>query len=195
MRNRSANPEHVISRSRIQGFWRTRVQTLDGVMHNDVWRKNLIVNKVSELFAYLLKSAGSVSGPFGIQYYALGAGLAGWDTTLPPPQATDTTLETELVDGLGAAASRKVPTITYLDSSGVPTGTNTSRLRLTMVYDYSELNSASAPALNKWREFGVYCGNASATGADTGYLLNHVTHGLFTKTALLRVTREVEFVL
>ena len=188
-----AHPTQILSRYPKEGWWKQEVWDRSGsLVDPGIWRKNLIVDKVSELLAWLFKEGGP-SGPSGIQYYALGSGLTSWDTTLPPPASDDVQLETEIVDGMGVAVSRRVPTIEYLDDDDLVTLTKTNRLKLTVIYDYDELNDPGPPAQNLWREFGVFGGDADADTPDSGYMINHVTNGVFTKTALLKVRRTLNF--
>ena len=192
MARSKAHVEHVLSHTPLQGYWLHRVWDRSGsLVDPGKWKRNLIVSKVGSLLAWFMH--GGVGAPSGIQYYALGSGLTSWDAAPAYPAATDTQLETELVDGGGLATSRKVPTITYLDASLAVVAGPTNILNLSVIYDYNELNSNTPPAQNVWREFGVFGGDASATTPNSGYMINHVVTGAFTKTAQLKVQRTVRF--
>lgn len=176
-----AHVEHILVRHALEGWWRQWVfDPADQLLDGGAWKKNLVVAKAGDLLSWFLKEGGLVGGPLGIQYYALGSGLASWDSAPVQPSPSDVKLQTEI------AASRKVPSLTFLDANNNPTATKTDKIELQVTYGTTELNGTT------WREFGVFAGDAT-TSVDTGYLLNHVIHGAFPKTSAITVTRKTRF--
>jgi hypothetical protein len=134
-----------------------------------------------------LKEGGASSPPFGAQYYAIGEGLASWDTSLPSADLTDTSLTAEIT------GSRKVPAnFTFLDTADDPTAAVTNKIQFDVTYDTTELNDTT------WREFAVFGGNAEASPGDPlditkNYMINRVIHPAFPKTNQISVQRITRF--
>jgi hypothetical protein len=178
----------IISKDRPEGWWKTVVRDRQGrLLGATNWQKNLVVAKVGELMAWLLKEGGASSPPFGAQYYAIGEGLASWDTSLPSADLTDTALTAELT------GSRKAPAnFTFLDASDAATSAVTGKIQFDVTYDTTELNTTT------WREFAVFGGNAEASPSfpldvTKNYMINHVIHPAFPKTNQISVQRITRF--
>lgn len=134
---------------------------------------NLITNPMRLLIAsalvgdqnYYADSVITTSGRKGIQYWAVGSGNPLDDVATPAaPSVTDTKLYAEIA---------RVPiTLTYVDNLGNPTvGGATSRsIQVQATFGVNVANGNNI-------EFGLYGGNATTT-ADSGLLLNRVTHPL-----------------
>lgn len=139
--------------------------------------RNLIVNDIGKLIACLFSRK---SGYSGLTHWAIGSGLDSWDTSSVDPKVTDSRLTTEIF--------RKAiqPTdIKFLDSSGEPTETVTNVIAITVTFSTSEANG-------KWREFGIFGGNASAS-LNSGLMINHKIHKILTKDDSMTVERQIRF--
>ena len=128
---------------------------------------NIVVESLSIVIACLLKRA---SGYTGITYLALGSGSVDWPEDAPPsPEDSDTSLEVETY--------RKAITlsdIVFIDVNNAVSETPTGRLQVTVAFSELEANG-------KLLEFGLFAGNATAT-TNSGYMINHKTHPIITKT-------------
>lgn len=154
--------------------------------------ENLVVNSFLDLIACLLKNT---DGFEGIQYWAIGSGDDSWDLmdSIPSPTLGDTKLEyydpttgitknTEI--GRVAISNDE---ITFLnDDFSTATGV-THILQIKHTFDE---NTCNGP----WREFGIFGGNATSS-PDSGYMINHRTHALLTKSSEMIVDRIMRFTL
>jgi hypothetical protein len=126
---------------------------------------NLIVNKFYDLVGGLLKNEATFTG--GIQYWAIGEGEgSSWDS-LTPAEREAKSLPT--LTGLYNEIARVLVTMSYLDSSLIPTLTITNRIQIT-----ASFGSAISGYL---REFAIFGGTATAS-INSGYMLNHKTHAV-----------------
>lgn len=137
---------------------------------------NLVVDKAGELAAGYFLGEGAFT--IGNMYHAFGTGLVAWDTALPDPSVSQTTLVTEI--------DRKVPTaIDYLDAgNNIVTPTITDKLQIQTVL------AATEPSLDgqDLREQGLFGGNATAT-ANSGFMINAINHKKVAKVNGVQITR------
>lgn len=139
---------------------------------------NVVVNDITKLIAALLKQEAGYSG---VQYWAVGSGLGGWDDVNPPaPAATGTQLVTEI-------GRKAIPgtAVKFLDAGDAETPTVTNKLQIKLTFNYADCNGS-------WREFGIFGGNATGA-ANSGVLINHKTHGLIVKTDSMEIERTIKF--
>lgn len=136
---------------------------------------NLVVNSILPLLLGLLKKDSTTSG---IQYWAVGSGSASWDTTLPNPALTETALTSEIGRKAVSASDMK-----FVDSNFVESATPTNTIEITATFGASECNG-------KWREFGLFGGNANTT-LNSGTMINKKHHALLTKTTDMVVERKL----
>lgn len=121
---------------------------------------NLIVNDCRKLLAALFAGA---TGYAGVQYWAVGSGLATDSDSSPTPASpTDTRLRTEIA---------RVPvTVSYLDDLGQPmAGAGISRV----VRVQATFPEGTGTGRNL--EFGLFGGNATST-VNSGLLIDRVVH-------------------
>lgn len=140
---------------------------------------NLVVNSFLRLVMCLLKRQ---SGYIGIQYWAVGSGAASWDSDIPTPSISATSLTSEL--GRVAISPSE---ISFLDSNYNVVNTPTNIIQVTHVFGTSDCNGV-------WREFGLFGGNAT-TSANSGIMINKRHHAILTKTEEMTVERTMRFTL
>ena len=155
-----------------------RIHYADGRVEERVGH-NIVVNSFLNLVMCLLKQQ---SGYTGIQYWAVGSGADSWDNATPDPNITDTRLVSEI-------GRVEIPTseISFLDAELNPTSTPTNIIQITHTFGPNDCNG-------KWREFGIFGGNASAS-ANSGIMINHRHHPILTKTNEMTVERVMRFTL
>ena len=135
---------------------------------------NIVVDTTLKLIMGMLK--GSLKG---IQYWAVGKGLASWDNTPVQPLITEDRLTTELGrKPILASSIVYVNPDTYEVSS-----TPTNCLSIGCTFDETECNG-------EWREFGIFGGNATAD-KDSGFMIDKKHHSVFTKTEDMVVDRKL----
>lgn len=143
------------------------------------WSCNVVTKNINLLVATLLKIQ---TGYTGIQYWAVGSGNDTWDGTIPYPTPNPT--DEKLVNEIGRKSL--VPSdIKFVDAAGNPSSAPTNRILITAMFSESDVNG-------KWREFGIYGGNATSV-KDSGFMINHKTHEVITKTASMVVERQLRF--
>jgi hypothetical protein len=152
------------------GVWRDIRIAADGtVLEFTDWKHNLVVTSFANLLALLTMNNSSY---VGVQYLALGTGLSAWDSGgVPAPALTDTTLVTEPSSG----NFRKAVTAQMVDASNNVTASITNRILISATFNMGEANGSL-------REWGLFGGNATPT-ANSGIMIDHVTHGIITKDA------------
>ena len=138
---------------------------------------NLIVNDIGKLIASLFKKE---SGYTGLSYWAIGSGQDAWDTSTANPTVNDTKLETEIF-----RKEIQKSDIKFIDGEGREQGSPTNRIAVTVTFSTTEANG-------KWREFGIYGGNATAT-KDSGLMINHKIHKILTKDETMTIERQIRF--
>ena len=144
------------------------------------WDHNQLQNTVSTLLASLLKQDGTYGT--GIQYLAVGEGLSAWDATPPTLSASDTTLETETFRKAVVPATEMV----YIDAlGGSVVGGPTRFIRITVTLTTAEANG-------DLREWGLFGGNATGA-ANSGLMIDWVSHGLIVKDSSMTIVRTIEF--
>lgn len=146
-----------------EGFWRDIIHNRDGELVSiGDWNHNLVVNSFASLVAGWM--IGNGAADFGtvyrpVQYMAVGTGLVGWDTTLPPPTLTDTQLTTEI--------ARKTVTAQFVNGAGAVVAGPTANVLVTCTFNVGEANGTL-------REWGLFGGTATAT-VNSGLMVDHVT--------------------
>ena len=141
------------------------------------WQRNVIVKDIGKLVACLFKAQ---SGYSGVQYWAIGSGLDSWDNN--PVNATEN--DVKLVKEIGRKA---IPagSIKFIDGNGNVTASVTNRIEISLLFSENDVNG-------KWREFGIFGGNATGT-KDSGIMINHKVHAILTKTNNMTVERKIRF--
>lgn len=157
---------------------------IDKIMYKDgrvEYREghNLVVNSFLKLAMCLLKEQ---SGYSGIQYWAVGSGASTWDSDTPDPALTETKLTAEV--GRKAIPSSA---ITFLDSDFNTSSTPTNIIQIVLTFGENDCNG-------KWREFGIFGGNATTT-ANSGVMINKKHHDVLTKTSDMVIERTMRFTL
>lgn len=137
---------------------------------------NLVVSSILPLLLGLLKGDTTMRG---IQYWAVGSGSSSWDSgTIPNP----TLDETELTAEIGRKPIA-VSDMRFVDENYEVCSTPTNVIEITATFGSSECNG-------KWREFGLFGGNADTT-AGSGTMINKKHHALLTKTTDMVVERKL----
>jgi len=139
------------------------------------WRSNLLVDGAFTLIATLLKRE---PGAEGILFWAVGAGRAAWDESLPAP----TPWTSSLVEEVGRLA---VPpdAIAFVDERGADLKEPSPNLELELVFEWPEQQMTL-------REFGLFGGAATAE-PGSGVMINHVVHERIDLQPRQRLTREL----
>lgn len=103
-----------------------------------------------------------------------------WDNN--PVNATEN--DVKLVNEIG----RKIipaGSIKFVDGNGNVTTSVTNRIEISLLFSENDVNG-------KWREFGIFGGNATGT-KDSGIMINHKVHDILTKTSNMTVERKIRF--
>lgn len=140
---------------------------------------NLVVNSFLKLVMALCKGQ---SGYGGISYWAVGSGATSWDTSMPDPEINASRLTAE-IGRVPISASD----IKFLTADLVETSSPTNILQIKHTFGPSDCNG-------KWREFGLFGGNASGT-ANSGIMINKRHHSVITKTNEMSIERTMTFTL
>lgn len=143
------------------------------------WQANLIVNQCNLLLSILMKRQAGIKG---ILYCAIGEGEEAWDTNRPIPLLPDTQLTSEVYR---EPISRDK--MVYLDEDGQPTDVPTNILDISVKFRGKDIVSNGTQPV---REFGLFGGDATDK-ANSGYLINRVTHGRYDLTPLLTINRKI----
>ena len=166
--------------AQISGMYRDVLRDLSGnVTYDAGWTHNAIVVD----FRRVLASFTGGEPALGIQRLAIGAGLAAWDATGPPP-ATSTQLA--LVDGSPFFVPAASLAIDFIDS-GVVTATPTNRLQIV-----ATIGPGSPPwpdgshVSASLREFGLM---GELNGNPV--LINYVTHPVIHKDPTSTLERTI----
>lgn len=143
------------------------------------WQPNLVVNRCSLLLSMLMKRH---PGMEGILYCAIGEGEDAWDENRPISLLSDTQLAREV-------CRKPIPTdqMVYLDEDDRPTDTPTSLLDISVEFRGEDIVSDGIQPI---REFGLFGGDATDV-ANSGYLINRVTHARYDLTPLLTLNRKI----
>lgn len=152
----------------------------NGVLVEERVGHNLVVNSFLNLVMCLLKQHSGYNN--GIQYWAVGSGADAWDSSLPSPSGSATSLTAEI--GRVALTSSD---FSFLDSNFNKVSTPTNILQVAHTFGPYDCNG-------KWREFGLFGGNASAT-ANSGIMINKRHHAIITKTTDMTIERIMRFTL
>lgn len=169
--------DNAVAKGAIIGEFQDTITYADGRVEVKDWNRNMIVNGIAKLVACLMKKH---SGYDGLEYWAIGQGLESWDDALPTAKATDERLTSEI-------GRKAIPAsaITFVDVNGQPTTGITNRIQITLEFKENECNG-------KWREFGIFGGNATGT-TNSGIMINHKIHELITKTSAMTIERKIRF--
>lgn len=151
----------------------------DGELVDVVEGHNLVVNSFLKLVMALCKGE---SGYGGIQYWAIGSGETSWDTSMPDPEINASRLTAE-IGRVPISASD----IKFLTADSVETSSPTNILQIKHTFGPSDCNG-------KWREFGLFGGNASGT-ANSGIMINKRHHSVIAKTNEMSIERTMTFTL
>lgn len=140
---------------------------------------NLVVNSFLKLVMALCKGQ---SGYGGISYWAIGSGATSWDTSMPDPEINSSRLTAEIGRVPISASDIKFLTVDLVETSSP-----TNILQIKHTFGPSDCNG-------KWREFGLFGGNASGT-ANSGIMINKRHHSVITKTNEMSIERTMTFTL
>lgn len=140
---------------------------------------NLVVNSFLKLVMALCKGQ---SGYGGISYWAIGSGATSWDTSMPDPEINSSRLTAEIGRVPISASDIKFLTVDLVETSSP-----TNILQIKHIFGPSDCNG-------KWREFGLFGGNASGT-ANSGIMINKRHHSVITKTNEMSIERTMTFTL
>lgn len=151
----------------------------NGVLVDTIVGHNLVVNSFLKLVMLMLKNQ---SGYKGATYWAIGSGADSWDNNAVSPSVGETRLTNE-IGRVAIPASE----IVFLDQNYNVTSTPTNIIQITHTFGTADCNG-------KWREFGIFGGNASST-ANSGLMINKRHHGVITKTNEMTVERTMRFTL
>lgn len=156
-----------------------RIFDKDGNLVDVIEGHNLVVNSFLKLVMALAKGE---SGYGRISYWAVGSGNSSWDSNTPDPEINATRLTAEIGRVAIAASEIKFLTAEHNESSSP-----TNIIQIKHMFGPSDCNG-------KWREFGLFGGNASAT-INSGFMVNKRHHGVITKTADMSIERTMTFTL
>jgi hypothetical protein len=150
----------------ISGTFRDRIVGPSGeILFDSGWLRNNIMSGCRVLLGSLMKGG---SGFAGLQYWAVGEGLAAWDTTPPAPQDR-TALVKELDRQVITAAQVQFWSPQWqTPGQDLPSGTPSYVLDIRVNFT----NTVWGKTL---REFGLFGGNATGA-ANSGFLINHKVH-------------------
>lgn len=151
----------------------------NGVLVEEIVGHNIVVNSFLKIVMALCKGE---SGYKGIQYWAIGSGTDAWDTTTPEPEINATRLTTEI----GRIAIQPSE-ISFITADGAVSQSPTNILQIKHLFGPNDCNG-------KWREFGLFGGNATAT-ANSGVMINKKHHAIITKTSEMSIERTMKFTL
>ncbi|MGD9162480.1 MAG: hypothetical protein PVG39_29000 [Desulfobacteraceae bacterium] len=143
------------------------------------WRSNLVVNQCNLLLTMLMRRHAGVEG---ILFCAIGEGEEEWDTNRPIPLLPDTQLTNEVY-----RKPISIDQIIYLDENDQPSDTPTNHLDISVEFNGEDIVSNGTQPI---REFGLFGGDAT-DDADSGYLINRVTHDRYDLTPLLTLNRKI----
>lgn len=171
---------------KIRGIWRDVFTLEDGRQVICPWKENQIQNLAATLAAALFARAEhgvTFTGMTGITYMAVGSGEVSWDTTPPVLDAAGTTLTTEYY-----RKAIPVTELVFLDPAlppGSPPIAGPSRkIGTTVTFLTAEGNG-------DMREFALFGGLADGV-ANSGTIINWVSHPLIPKDTSLTLARTVE---
>jgi len=165
----------------LHGRYRDLLRDARGdVLWDAGWRNNTIVADCRRLLAAFMRGAPATQGVLGLQ---VGAGLAAWDATAPPPPTPG---QTALVDPKPFTVPAAALQIDFLDAGAV-TATATSRI---------QIQAKLGPGVPPWpdaahpsgdlREFGLVAQLGGAT-----VLVNYVTHPVIAKDPASTLERTI----
>jgi hypothetical protein len=164
----------------IKGVFRDVLKGPDGrVIHDSGWKPNTIVNNGRVLLAGFMRN----DSPSGIQFLAVGQGLASWDTNGAPSPAESAT---DLINRHMPPIPESELSLVYLNEADVAVAGPTNRLEITATLEpgYPEITppAASFPL----REFGLF---GAFNGAD--FMINSVRHPVIHKDASATLIRVI----
>lgn len=158
------------------GWFEDTITDIQGNVIDVISGRNQAQDLQSTLTAALFKP-GNILG--GIQYLALGSGDVSWDITAPTLDPTDTTLMVETHRIQIAPVD-----VVFLDPiTELPVAGPTAMLETTV--------HIGIDVVGDLREFGLFGGDAT-TAADSGLMINWVSHPLISKIAAQIITRRIK---
>jgi hypothetical protein len=171
---------HAQVNLRLRGQWQDTRLYLDGRRVVGPWHNNQIQDTGPVLVQGLLaRLVESDAGFGGVKYMALGEGDAAWDITPPTMLRTQDTLTSELTRN-----EIPVSSITFVDpDSFVPVAGPTNVAEYVATFGPTEGNG-------NLREFGLF-GGLATNAADSGLMVNWITHPVFAKTSDFSLIRRV----
>lgn len=137
---------------------------------------NLVVNGILNLISALLKGENNYSR---LSYWAVGQGLASWDSSLPNPSPSDSSLRNEI-----GRVPISTSEIKYVTDGNNYSENPTNILEISHTFGENDCNG-------KWREFGIFGGTATST-ADSGIMIDKINHPLLEKTDVMEVKRMIK---
>lgn len=140
---------------------------------------NIVVNSILHLFTALMKGEENYSG---LTHWAVGQGLASWDSSLPNPSPSETKLTKEI--GRVALLPNEIK---YVSSGNNYSDTPTNILEISHTFGENDCNGT-------WREFGIFGGNSSDT-KDSGVMIDKINHKILVKTDVMEVKRTLRITL
>lgn len=156
-----------------------RIFDKNGNLIDTIEGYNLVVNSFLKMVMALAKGE---SGYSGISYWAVGSGDDSWDSNTPDPEINATRLTAEI--GRVAIAPSEIK---FLTAENIESDSPTNIIQIKHTFASSDCNG-------KWREFGLFGGNATAD-ANSGIMINKRHHGIITKTADMSIERTMTFTL
>lgn len=166
---------------RLQGRYRDVLRDAAGeVVRDRGWRTNAVVADCRRLLAAFMRGAPSSDGVLGLQ---VGAGLAAWDTSGPPPATSG---QTALVDPSPFTVGAGSLQVDFL-SGGAVSATPTSRIQIaaTLGLGVPPWPDPEHPSANL-REFGLV---GQLDGSTV--LINYVTHPVIAKDPASTLERTI----
>ena len=159
----------------VSGVYRDIIRNVNtGDVFATPWQHNLVVTSALNLITSLF--GGKTSN--GLKYWAVGSGADSWDETSIDPQLSETTLTNEIGRKLISTDD-----IEFYDSNNKPSVKPTNRLHISLTFNEDECNG-------KWREFGLFGGDASAV-MNTGIMVDKKHHSIITKTNETTIERHI----
>lgn len=163
------------------GRWRDVVSYRDGSVVEGEWCENQIQNTASTLVIALLRRFFDVDGHStftGCAYLAVGSGDISWDSVSPVKSRAQAALTSEVF-----RKAIDVTDISFLDGDDEESLTPTRTLQVVVSLDFDEANFTL-------REFGIFGGEATGA-ADSGLMLNWISHPRIDKDNSLSITRTI----
>jgi hypothetical protein len=168
--------------SSIKGIYRDILKGPDGrILEDRGWASNTIVTRCRVLLAGFMKNEPSD----GIQFMAVGQGLAAWDNTGAP--APDPATTTDLVNRFTPTIPVANLALVYLDDADHEVVGPTNRLQITTTLAPGYPTPLAPLTTYPLREFGLF-----GRFGPNDFLINCIRHPVILKdasTTLIRIVR------